>query len=144
MILYIIGSNGYLQGTLEYPDDPDNIYGIPYGTTKRVPPELNEGEYAIWNGAGWSVTNVIPPEIVPPKDVPQMITKYQAKMALLQSGLYEQVETYIRNSNDNALKISWYDASNFYRDNAFINNLADTFNLTKDQVDDLFILANTF
>lgn len=144
MILYIIGSNAYYQGIMEVPDDPNDIYGIPFGTSKKAPPELAEDQYAVWNGSGWDATTTPPPEPVPVKDVPQVITKYQAKMALLQDGLYESVEQYVSNSNDYALKISWYDATNFYRDNQFIAELAIQFNLTQDQVDDLFILANTF
>lgn len=144
MILYIIGSNGYYQGTMEWPDDPNDQFGIPYGSTKKAPPIILEGQYAVWNGSGWDLTTTPPPEPVVIKDVPEFITKYQAKMALLQVGLYESVETYVQNSNDNALKISWYDATNFYRDNQFIAGLAVEFNLTNDQVDDLFILATTF
>lgn len=64
MILYIIGSNGYFQGTMEWPDDPEEIRGIPYGTTKRATPEIQEGFYAIWNGSGWTLTsNPPPPEV---------------------------------------------------------------------------------
>lgn len=144
MILYIIGSNGYYQGTMDWPDDPNDEFGIPYGTTKKFPPIISEDEYAVWNGSGWDITTTPPPVPVPVKDVPESITKYQAKMALLQNGLYESVEQYVSSSNDYALKISWYDATNFYRNNHFIALLAAEFNLTQDQVDDLFILANTF
>lgn len=58
MILYIIGDNGYFNGTMEWPDDPEEIYGIPYGTTKREVPEIPEGMFAIWNGSGWDLTDV--------------------------------------------------------------------------------------
>lgn len=68
MILYIIGSNGYFQGTMEYPDDPDEVNGIPYGTTKRaVPEEIPENEYAVWNGSGWYITDTSPPVPLPPQ-----------------------------------------------------------------------------
>lgn len=144
MILYIIGNNSYYQGTMEWPDDPNDEFGIPFGTTKKAPPELLEGEYAAWGGTDWYVTVMPPPPPVPEKIVPEFISKYQAKMALLQVGLFEQVEAYVQASNDNALKISWYDATNFYRDNQFITQLSIQFNLTSDQVDDLFILAATF
>ena len=65
MILYIIGPDGYYQSTMSYPDDPDEINGIPYGTTKRaVPEELSENQYAVWNGAGWDLTNNPPAAVV--------------------------------------------------------------------------------
>lgn len=143
MILYIIGNNGYYQGTMEWPDDPNDEFGIPYGTTKKAPPIILEDQYSVWNGSGWDVTITPPATITPTKEVPEFITKYQAKMALLQFGLYELVESYVQNSSDYALKISWYDATNFYRNNQFIAALAIQFNLTENQVDDLFILAAT-
>lgn len=64
MILYIIGDNGYFNGTIQYPDDPDDIYGIPYGTTKKEVPEIPEGMYAFWNGSGWDLINNPPPVII--------------------------------------------------------------------------------
>jgi hypothetical protein len=144
MLLYIIGENSYFQGTMEYPDDPDEIYGIPYGTTRTPTPEIPEGMYAYWVGNGWELTDAEPPPIVPVKFVPEFITKYQAKMALLEYDLFDQVEEYVKNSDNTALKISWYDATNFYRDNQFISSLAEQFGLTQEQVDDLFILANNY
>lgn len=144
MILYQIGNNGYFEGSLQYPDDPDDIFGIPYGTTKQAPPDLDEGEYAVWTGSGWSKTTVPPAPVVPQVVVPQSVSKYQAKMALLEFGLFEQVESFVQQSTDLALKIAWNDASNFYRDNAFIASLAVQFNLTDQQVDDLFIAANNY
>lgn len=139
MILYLIGNNGYYQGTREYPDDPDNIYGIPYGTTKKAPPELEVGQYAVWAGSDWYTTYNLPPISKPP--APETITKYQAKMILLQYGLYDQVDEFVRNSTDSALKISWYDAVNFHRNNSFVNSLAIQFGLSSDQIDEMFILA---
>lgn len=146
MLLYIIGNNGYYQGTMDWPDDPDEIYGIPPGTTKKAVPELVENEYAFWTGSGWIVTDTSPMivPVTPPKQVPESITKYQAKMALLEIGLFEQVETYVRDSNDAALKISWYDAEKFHRNNSFIASVGQAFNLSQDQIDDLFILGNNY
>jgi hypothetical protein len=132
---------------MDWPDDPDEIYGIPPGTTKKAVPELSENQYAFWMGSGWIVTNN-PPQMnvstTPPKEVPESITKYQAKMALLEIGLFEQIETYVRDSNDAALQISWYDAENFYRNNSFIESVGLAFNLSSDQIDDLFILGNNY
>lgn len=139
MILYLIGNNGYYQGTMEYPDDPNNQYGIPYGTTVKSPPTLELGQYAVWGGTDWYATYNPPPAERPV--VPESITKYQAKMILLQYGLYEQVEEFVKNSTDNALKISWYDAVNFHRNNSFVDSIAAQFGLTSDQIDEMFILA---
>ena len=61
MILYIIGDNGYFSGTMPWPDDPEEINGIPYGTTRREVPEIPEGMYAVWMGSGWYLTPIPPP-----------------------------------------------------------------------------------
>lgn len=145
MIIYKIDqTNGYYAGTMEVPDDPDNIFGIPIGTTKKTPPELKDGEYAVWEGSNWYISLNPPPQPIPIKEVPEFITKYQAKMALLQAGIFEQVEDYVSNSDNIALKIAWYDADNFYRNNDFIISLGEQFSLTDAQIDDLFILGKTF
>lgn len=144
MILYVIGSNGYYQGTMEYPDDPDNINGIPYGTTKKAVPNLSEGQYAVWNGSGWDIALNAPQPEIPVKFVPELVTKYQAKMALIQAGLYTQIDQFIRDSNDNVLKVAWYDAAAFQRSNPFISTLGSLFNLTEEQIDDLFITASQY
>jgi len=70
MILYIIAENGYYGGSYEVPDDPDDVGGIPLGTTKKPIPEAPEGMYVIWGGSGWNLTN-IPPYVPPPvEDTP--------------------------------------------------------------------------
>lgn len=63
MILYIIGNHGYFNGTMQYPDDPEEIYGIPYGTTRKPVPEIPPGSYAVWDGKGWYLTTNPAPEI---------------------------------------------------------------------------------
>lgn len=68
MILYRINlSNGYFDGTLEYPDDPEEIMGIPYGTARKATPDIPEGHYAVWNGSGWDLTSSPPPPYVEPE-----------------------------------------------------------------------------
>jgi hypothetical protein len=61
MHLYRINTtNRYFDGVIE---TPPNTNGIPYGTTKVPPPELNENEYAIWSGSGWTKTTIAPRSI---------------------------------------------------------------------------------
>lgn len=62
MIIYKINEQtGYFDGIMEILDDPENIFGIPYGTTKKSPPQLSANEYAVWNGSGWDITIISPP-----------------------------------------------------------------------------------
>lgn len=75
MIIYKINQqNRYLDGSYEAPDDPERIYGIPFGTTLKQPPSLSENEYAIWNGSNWSVTTIPPP----PLEIPEIPIKINA------------------------------------------------------------------
>lgn len=76
-------------------------------------------------------------------DVPQSITRRQAKLALNQVGLLQTVETAIANSADEILKIEWMEAGEFKRDWPNLNTLADSLNITDAQLDELFILGGS-
>lgn len=63
MKIYKIADNFYLDHVLEFPDFED---GIPYGYTRKAPPEKPETEgveyYTRWNGSEWEYTETPPPE----------------------------------------------------------------------------------
>jgi hypothetical protein len=72
MKIYKILENFYLGETLEYPDEEE---GIPFGYTRKEPPELTESEqtkYVRWSGMEWEITDEEPP--VPPLP-PKVISK---------------------------------------------------------------------
>lgn len=60
MKLYLISETGYFNGTIEVPDDPGNVNGIPYGSTRKEVPAIPDGMYCIWNGTGWDLTPIPP------------------------------------------------------------------------------------
>lgn len=88
---------------------------------------------AQWNGTEW---------VVPPAYVPQVVSRFQAKAALLQAGLLNQVETFINGpATDPLAKLAWAEAVEFYRQSPTILSMAAALSLTPQQLDELFTQA---
>ena len=75
--------------------------------------------------------------------VPTVVTIRQARLALLQSGLLDDIDAAIAASTDRALKIEWEFATEFRRDWPALISMQPALGLTDPQVDDLFVLAAT-
>lgn len=76
--------------------------------------------------------------------VPIKVKPAQAKLALAQFGLLSQVEAIINDPNtDITIKIAWTDASEFRRDNSLIAQLGSLLGLTSEEIDTLFIVADS-
>lgn len=72
--------------------------------------------------------------------VPYKISIRQAKLALLGAGLLDDIENAIA-SADRSVQISWEYATEFERDNPLILYFQSRLNLSKEQVDNLFMSA---
>lgn len=82
---------------------------------------------------------------VVPQDepVPQTVTAYQARIALLSAGLLPTVEALMSDERtDAAARIAWEYATVFERESAFIRALAPSLSLSEEQLDHLFISAS--
>lgn len=75
--------------------------------------------------------------------VPQTVTKRQARLALLESGLLTTIDEAIANSTDEALKIEWEYADIINREWDSLIALATILGMTEQQLDELFILAGS-
>ena len=75
--------------------------------------------------------------------LPSVVTMRQARLALLQSGLLDTVETAITTGTDEAMKIEWEYATDVRRDWASLIALTETLGMTAEQLDELFILAGS-
>ena len=75
--------------------------------------------------------------------VPNCVTNYQARRALLEANLFVTVDTMIK-SLDSADPIyqAWEYANLVYRNSEFVLNLGQQLGLTDEQIDNLFIEAN--
>ena len=78
--------------------------------------------------------------------VPAQVTATQAKLALIDAGLYEAVDSWIQAEEGSPdgyrYRVVW-DAGNWYRTSRELNEIATDLGLTDAQVDDLFRLAAT-
>lgn len=87
------------------------------------------------------------PDKVVPGNVPVEVTMRQAKLALLQYGLLQQINTFIANMpgvQGEAARIEWEYATSVKRNAILVTQIAAAFSLTDEQLDNLFILAATF
>lgn len=78
--------------------------------------------------------------------VPQSVTMRQARLALLQTGLLEQVNTAVASlpgATGEAARIEWEFSSTVERNRPLVQSLSVALNLTPAQLDDLFMLAAT-
>lgn len=85
------------------------------------------------------LTALIPPE-VDEDGVPSVITCVQGRLALLQAGLLDAVESSIAVAA-REIRIFWEFAVEWHRSNAVLVSLGQSLGLSDDQVDDLFRLA---
>lgn len=77
----------------------------------------------------------------PPPTVPVFVTKAQAKIALYNAGLLDEVEAIVAAHPYPPVRI-WYEAANdWYRANPYVLAIGVELGLTTEQVDDLFIAA---
>ena len=81
----------------------------------------------------------ITPFVRPPPPVPEVVTAAQAKIALLDAGLLDNVETRVRADRKTLI---WFDnATTWQRNSPRVTSLATAMGLTEQQVDDLFRAA---
>lgn len=71
---------------------------------------------------------------------PKTVTMRQARLALLQSGLLDAVESAVTGAGK-AAQIEWEYSSEVHRDKALVKALTPALGLTEEQLDDLFALA---
>lgn len=109
------------------------------GRRAEYPPEATNEQISTGNAilAAWDWD-------APP--VPAQVTATQAKLALIDAGLYEAVDSWIQAEEGSPdgyrYRVVW-DAGNWYRTSRELNEIATDLGLTDAQVDDLFRLAAT-
>lgn len=77
-------------------------------------------------------------------NVPEKVTRFQARGALLQADMLDEVEAIMNHADTDAMaKLAWTDAQEFYRQSPTILGMAAFIGLNDQELDDLFILAAT-
>lgn len=94
----------------------------------------------------WYVEEVVTPFVLPP-ETPQSVTMRQARLALLDSGLLSTVEAALDSLPEpqrTRSLIEWNHGTTVERSSALVVQMANALGLTDNQIDDLFIQANTY
>jgi hypothetical protein len=76
-----------------------------------------------------------------PPPVPRSVTRRQARLALLNAGLLDAVEAAIAKASP-TVQITYEDATEWWRDDPLIAEVAQSLGLTTEQVDNLFLEAS--
>lgn len=114
-----------------------------------IPPGMNIKLFAddVFVNPGWHYVNgqFVNPNPPPPPVVEKVTTvsSAQGMLALLDAGLLDTVTAFVDNSTDKALKIWFYRANTWERNNPYIGAVATQLGLTDQQIDDLFRSAAT-
>lgn len=127
------------------PDIPDN-----YAKRREEYPPVVEQIAAMWKGPSSKDYEDIQNKIKEVKNkypldasetfVPLVVTPFQAKAALLQAGLLNDVETVIQTS-DELTQLAWNTALEFKRYSPAILSIAESLNWSDSLLDSLFISA---
>ena len=105
-------------------------------------PEQKEGHKdPVWQDGGWH-HEPLPDKTQDEKERHEnmVVTRFQAKVALHDANLLDQVESYIAQTDNVRLKFAWQEAG-FKRNSALITAVAGELGLSDDQVDGLFEYA---
>lgn len=134
-------SLGTIDCEIEHP-----TYGwIPFTASPRDVESTGRDIYnAAIQGTYGVVTEYVTPTVVP--TIPSVVTMRQARLALLQQNLLQQVQFSIDSlpsPQKEAAQIEWDYSSEVHRDKPFVQLLGAALGLTKEQLDNLFTLAST-
>ena len=104
---------------------------------------VSDAEFQQWLAAG----NTPEPYVDPPTLVPSVVSRAQARKALVLRGLFGQVQPAIDAIPDQVqrqlVQIDWDDSQTFERTNSTLMMLATALSLTESDLDNLFTLAGT-
>lgn len=119
--------NNVVVNTIEI-DSLDAIPGLVDGST---------------GGIGWAFINgILTPPPAQSAPVPESVSKFQAKAALLQAGLLDSVEAMMAAPQTPAVaKLAWSDAQEFRRTSPTVAAMTAALGLSEGQIDDLFRVA---
>ena len=101
-------------------------------------------QYQTTQIGGATITVLVDPNAPPPGPVvPQSVTAFQAKAALLQADLLDDVEAMMTDpATPRIVKLAWSEALTFERQSPTVRSLGSALGLNDSALDDLFIAAS--
>lgn len=124
------------SGTIDVEIERPSLGWIPFTASPDDVEEHGRALYAL-------VKDEAAPYVEPepqPAPVPQSVSRFQARAALLQAGLLPQAEAAISNAGELA-QLAWADAQEFKRSSPLLTLMAIDLGLTDKGLDDLFRAA---
>jgi hypothetical protein len=111
------------------------------GATELAPPEHDpQVSSAMFRDGAWQVVHADPE----PFAVPAQVSRFQARAAIYQAGLFDAVEALMANPATPMLtRLAWADAQVFQRDSDTVLAMAAALGLDDAALDALFISAAT-
>jgi hypothetical protein len=95
-------------------------------------------KYLAWIDEG----NTPSPYVAPPPPVPTIVTRFQARAALVQAGYFTQIDDFMAAlPKTDIRRMAWEDATEFDRTSTTLLAMQQMLGLSDSQVDDLFVLA---
>lgn len=145
MRVHLINGNGVVYNTILASD---------LSAAAALHPDAAEVAEAIAGGIGWGYDggDFIPPPH-PPAAVPDVVSRFQAKAAMLLSpatdqqyaNLYEQIEALIMGGDDVMAKLAWIETGEWHRHSPMVLGFAAQVwtdeHVRNEQLDALFIAA---
>ncbi|HEU4708296.1 MAG TPA: hypothetical protein VFS17_03195 [Methylophilaceae bacterium] len=127
------------QGRVEIACNDDTIDQLPAGAVELTQEQWND-RFNLRLQDGELINDPIVPEV----EVPQRVTMRQARLALLQAGLLDNVAAAIEgmpSPQKEAAQIEWEYSQEVHRDKALVLALAPALGLDDAALDQLFITA---
>jgi len=126
--IYYVDAEGRYLGGYSGAEPPEGAISVPH-----APDDARQ----VWDGAQWGVV---------PAEIPQSVTMRQCRIALLDAGLLDGVQSSIASmpgADGERARIDWEYALEVRRDWPLIAYMAGDLGLTDEQVDALFVTAST-
>jgi hypothetical protein len=99
------------------------------------------GSSLTWDGQ--TVTRVFTTEPAPPPPIPEIVSRFQARAALLYAGKLADAEAAVAASGDALTQLAWAEAVEWKRTSPALNALAAAIGMSSSEIDDLFRTAAT-
>ena len=125
------------------------VFLIPAQATPVKPPSARDGFLRRFVNGTWEEQYLEPvPEVAPPIEpeaptdtLPQVVSKAQGLIALEMAGVLVQIEDYMLTAS-RFEQLAWNNIQQFERQSPLLNTLCTNFELSQEDVDNLFLSAS--